>query len=101
MAFGAEEAGAIRQNLDLAAYALELSAQGAAGATPGLRLRPLSLLQLSAFDEQDTLLRHWPRPAVNIGTHYGYAAQWFGLCALMAGLYVWFQLVRPRLGARR
>jgi len=42
-------------------------------------------------------LREWPRPAVDVQKHYGYAFQWFALCALMAGLYVWFQLVRPRL----
>ncbi|MES1163417.1 MAG: SURF1 family protein, partial [Rhizobacter sp.] len=45
----------------------------------------------------DGLLREWPRPAVDVQKHYGYAFQWFALCALMAGLYVWFQLVRPRL----
>ena len=28
--------------------------------------------------------------------HYGYAFQWFALAALIAVLYVWFRLVRPR-----
>jgi surfeit locus 1 family protein len=28
--------------------------------------------------------------------HYGYAVQWFLLCALIAGLYAWFQILRPR-----
>lgn len=101
MDFAAQEAGVIRQNLDLALYARELSERDPTGALSQLQLRPMSLLQLSPVDQQDALLRHWPRPAVKIGTHYGYAAQWFGLCALMAGLYVWFQLIRPRLGARQ
>ena len=47
-----------------------------------------------------SVAREWPRPAVDVQKHYGYAFQWFALGALMAGLYVWFQLVRPRLGKR-
>ena len=31
----------------------------------------------------------------------GYALQWFALAALITGLYVWFQLIRPRLAGRR
>ena len=49
----------------------------------------------------DGLLRQWPRPALDVHKHYGYAFQWFALCALMTGLYVWFQLVLPRRQARR
>jgi surfeit locus 1 family protein len=45
----------------------------------------------------DGLLRNWPQPAVDVGKHYGYAAQWFGFCAIIGGLYAWFQLIRPRL----
>ena len=41
--------------------------------------------------------RDWPRPALDVHKHYGYAFQWFALAALIAGLYVWFQLIRPRL----
>jgi surfeit locus 1 family protein len=48
----------------------------------------------------DGLLRQWPHPAVDVHKHYGYAFQWFALCALMAGLYVWFQLIRPWLRRR-
>ena len=29
-----------------------------------------------------------------VDKHYGYAFQWFGLCGLIALLYVWFQIVR-------
>jgi surfeit locus 1 family protein len=45
----------------------------------------------------DGLLRHWPAPDLGLHKHYGYAFQWFALCALILILYVWFQLVRPRL----
>ncbi|HUG23815.1 SURF1 family protein [Piscinibacter sp.] len=84
--------GAIRQNLDLTAFARET----------GLRLAPLSVVQDAVpVGPDDGLMRQWPRPAVDVHKHYGYAFQWFALCALMAGLYVWFQLVRPRLRSRR
>ena len=42
------------------------------------------------------VLRQWPRPAADVHKHYGYAFQWFGLCALIAILYVWFQFIQPR-----
>ena len=87
--------GAIRQNLDLGEFSRE----------SGLVLRPLSVMQLDAPGSAtpaaaDGLLRQWPRPALDVHKHYGYAFQWFALGALMAGLYVWFQLVRPRLQRR-
>lgn len=79
----------IRQNLDLDAYARET----------GLALRPWSLVQTGAPSEG--LERDWPEPAVDVARHQGYAFQWFALSALVAGLYVWFQLVRPRWPGRR
>lgn len=80
-------AGTIRQNLDVAGFAVET----------GLRLAPLSLQQLDpAKPANDGLLRQWPRPAADVQKHYGYAFQWFAMSAVMAGLYVWFQLLRPR-----
>lgn len=95
-ALGAESPGALRQNLDLAAYARET----------GLTLRPLSLMQRDPHDSPahksaDGLARRWPAPAADVHKHYGYAFQWFALATLFAGLYVWFQLLRPRLHARR
>ena len=85
---GAAATGPIRQNLDLDAFKVE----------SGLGLAPLSVQQSdSAGTAGDGLLREWPRSAVDVQKHYGYAFQWFALGALMAGLYVWFQLVRPRL----
>ena len=85
---GAAASGVIRQNLALADFSREL----------GVTLRPWTVLQ--ADDPGiagDGLRRQWPRPAADIHKHYGYAFQWLALCALMAGLYVWFQLLRPRL----
>jgi surfeit locus 1 family protein len=76
--------GLIRQNLDLSAYSVEA----------GMRLLPLTVLQHGAA--QDGLLRDWPAPAVNVQKHYGYAFQWFAMSALVVGLYVWFQLIRPQ-----
>lgn len=89
--FAAEAGGAIRQNLNLAEFSREA----------GLPLRPLSILQSdSPSTAGDGLLREWPLPAVDVHKHYGYAFQWFALGALMTGLYVWFQLIRPRLRRR-
>ncbi len=45
----------------------------------------------------NSLLRQWSAPAVDVGKHHGYAFQWFALAALIVGLCVWFQLLRPFL----
>lgn len=77
----------IRQNLDLAAYRTET----------GLPLWDHVLVQTDGAP--DGLVRDWPVPDQGVDKHYGYAFQWFGLCALIASLYVWFQLV-PRFRSR-
>jgi surfeit locus 1 family protein len=89
--FGGVDVGPLRQNLDLAQRSREL----------GVPLMPLSLVQADpspsdGLPKEDGLARRWPAPAVDIHKHHGYAFQWFALCALTAGLYVWFQLLRPR-----
>jgi surfeit locus 1 family protein len=89
--FGEAASGAIRQNLDTVAYANEFK----------LVLKPLSVVQDADGAPDDGLLRLWTRPDAGIQKHYGYAFQWFALCALMSGLYVWFQIVSPRLKSRR
>jgi surfeit locus 1 family protein len=40
---------------------------------------------------------------VNLGVdkHYGYAFQWFGLAALIAVLFLWFQMIRPFIQRRK
>jgi surfeit locus 1 family protein len=87
-ALGADTAAssAIRQNIDMAQFARETR----------LTLLPLSVLQTGTLD--DGLLRQWAAPALDIHKNYGYAFQWFALSALTLGLYVWFQIIRPRSG---
>ena len=86
--FDGAASGPIRQNLDLAAFGQEV----------GLALRPLSVVQEDdPLTPADGLLRQWPRPAAGVDKHHGYAFQWFALATLIFGLYVWFQLLRPRL----
>jgi surfeit locus 1 family protein len=86
---GADAAGPLRQNLDLAAFARET----------GLPLLPLLVVQeepaAPAAPVADGLKREWPRPESGIAKHHGYAAQWFGLSALLAGLTLWFRVLRP------
>ncbi len=48
--------------------------------------------QLGAASEG--LKREWYEPASGVEKHYGYAFQWFALCALLVGLYIWFQWIR-------
>lgn len=93
--FSAAGEGAIRQNLDPAELARSL----------GRELLPLTVLQLSeaaaSGPAADGLTRDWPAQDVGLQKHYGYAFQWFALCALLLGLYVWFQTIRPRIRSRR
>lgn len=80
----------IRQNLDLEAFRTQT----------GLPLRTdFSLQEIGSASLG--LQRDWPAPALGIDRHYGYAFQWFGLAALVAVLYVWFQLIVPFRRARR
>ncbi|WP_309678399.1 SURF1 family protein [Polaromonas sp.] len=87
--FKGPDTGRIRQNLDLAAF----------GAETGLPLFNGTLLQTGA--PGDGLLRDWPAPNLGLDKHYGYAVQWFALCALVLGLYLWFQLILPLRGKGR
>ena len=77
------ESGRIRQNIDIKAFSFEISQP----------LLSVSMLQTGVANEG--LLRDWAAPNVGINKHYGYAFQWFGLCALVIGLYVWFQIIYP------
>jgi surfeit locus 1 family protein len=91
-AASASASGPIRQNLDLPAFAAETR----------LPLQPYSVVQMEAGSAlDDGLLRQWPRPAVDVHRHHGYAFQWFSLAALLAGLYLWFQILSPLVRARR
>lgn len=84
--FVAAASGPIRQNLDVPAFAAETR----------LPLQPYSVVQTEPDSPAaDGLLRQWPRPAVDVHKHHGYAFQWFSLAALLAGLYLWFQVFSP------
>lgn len=74
--------GNIRQNLDLAGFALET----------GLPLPSFSVLQTGPAS--DGLLRDWPPIDTGVDMHHGYAFQWFALSGLIVFLFVWFQIVR-------
>jgi surfeit locus 1 family protein len=87
--FAGDDAGPIRQNLDLRAFAAETQ----------LPLWSASVQQTGHDDSG--LLREWPAPNTGVAKHYGYAFQWFGLAALLTGLYVWFQFVRRPSAAGR
>ena len=82
--FGGQDLGPIRQNLDWSAYRLQTR----------LDLAESSLLQTG--DDSEGLQRAWPDTASGVEKHRGYALQWFALSGLIALLYVWFQIVRPR-----
>lgn len=82
-------ASRIRQNLDIAAFRTET----------GLPLADVTVLQTGAASEG--LQRDWPAVNTGVEKHYGYAFQWFGLSSLIALLYVWFQIVRRFIRARR
>jgi surfeit locus 1 family protein len=82
-AFKGADTGLIRQNLDIGVWAAET----------GLPLLPVLVLQTGSASEG--LQREWAAPNTGIDKHLGYAAQWFGLSALVLGLYVWFQWIAP------
>jgi len=83
-AFEGEDRGRIRQNLDLSEYRLET----------GMDL--LGAVAIQTGPASEGLQRQWDAPDLGLDKHRGYAFQWFGLCALLVGLYVWFQWLAPR-----
>ena len=82
-AFKGADTGRIRQNLELDAFRAET----------GLNLMPGALLQVGGPSEG--LLRDWAPPQLGVEKNYGYAFQWFALCALAVGLFGWFQIFVP------
>lgn len=81
--------GPIRQNVDLSALAQEWKVPLLGG---------VSVLQTDA--DAAGLVRQWPRFVGGQHKHLAYATQWFAMCALVAGLYLWFQFLLPRLKRR-
>lgn len=83
---GGNEAGAVRQNLDIDAYARET----------GLALQPVVIQQRN--DNGDGLGRDWPRPDLGVDMHRAYALQWYALAALAAILGIVFSFRRVAQG---
>ncbi|MGH8821258.1 MAG: SURF1 family protein [Rhodoferax sp.] len=81
--------GLIRQNLDLPQFRIET----------GLPLLGVTILQTGVPSEG--LQRDWPPANIGVETNYGYALQWFSMSALIAILYVWFQIVRRFIAPHR
>ncbi|MFM6985166.1 MAG: SURF1 family protein [Hydrogenophaga sp.] len=82
---GSGAAGPIRQNVSLAALAAEWRIP---------LLDGVSVLQTDT--DASGMARHWPVFVGDEHKHLAYAAQWFALCAITAGLYLWFQILSPR-----
>jgi surfeit locus 1 family protein len=90
--FKGADGGIIRQNVSIAELSQEFK----------IDLLDMTLLQIDAVNpvnSTDGLLRHWAQPNLGVEKHYGYMFQWWALSALIAILYVWFQLIRPRMRA--
>ncbi len=79
--FKGEDAARIRQNIGISEFSRET----------GLPLLAVSMVQTGSANEG--LLRDWAAPNLGVDKHYGYAFQWFALCALVTGLYAWFQII--------
>ena len=90
----------LSQQMSAIAIALEdnfLSAQQSAKLRFGMYKHMLPSQSFTVTQEgapSEGLLRDWPSVGSGVHKHYGYAFQWFGLCGLVALLYVWFQFVR-------
>lgn len=102
-ALAAETGLALRSDLSLAELPAVASQGGAQSDTMAAAnaakashagAAPLALNR-GATADPTPLRRDWPLPAADIHKHLGYAAQWFGFAALMAGLWLWFQVLRP------
>lgn len=85
LAVGGEDE-TVWQNLDLDRYRAWVGGQG------GGALSDWLLLQTSAA--RDGLVRAWPRPDLGTARHRSYAVQWFSLCALIVGLWMYFVVVK-------
>lgn len=81
-----DDQGAVRQNLDIDAYAKET----------GLALLPIVIQQRN--DDGDGLSRDWPKPDFGVDMHRAYALQWYSLAALSAALGIVFSFRRAARG---
>jgi len=93
----------LRQNVDGAFWQQWLGQSPLVGAVLQLQAEDTPASDVTAPDAPaaDGLWRQWPQADDGRGKHLGYAAQWFAMAALIVGLYVWHQLIRPRRAAAR
>jgi surfeit locus 1 family protein len=83
----------LRQNADVAFWRQWLGQAPLAGAV--LQVQAESPAE-HADEHADVLRRNWPEPGQGQDKHLAYAAQWFAMAAVIIGLTVWFQIIRPR-----
>lgn len=76
--------GAVWQNLTVERYASRMN----------LDIQPVVIEQRNELD--DGLVRSWNRPDFGMAKHYGYAVQWFLLCALIIFLSIFFHVGKYR-----
>ncbi len=55
----------------------------------------VSGIMVQTGEASEGLRRDWPVVSLSADKNKGYAFQWFALCALIAGLYLWFQWIQP------
>jgi len=82
-----------RWNLDLQPVVIE---QVNAGQVDGEQANDIGSVDGAPAESGDGLVRDWPRPDFGIAKHYGYAVQWFSLCALIIFLYIFFHVRSSR-----
>lgn len=79
-------AGVVWENLDPSRF----------GARTGLAVLPIVVEQTAPTGGTDTLVRNWPAPDFGIERHRIYMVQWYLFAATAAGLWMYFNLRRPR-----
>jgi len=79
-------AGVVWENLDPSRFA----------ARTGLSVLPIVVEQTAPTSVTDNLIRNWPAPDFGIEKHRIYMVQWYLFAATAAGLWMYFNLRRPR-----
>lgn len=97
-AMASTQAGPVlRQNADVAFWRNWLGQVPVAGAVLQVQAEaPAEHADEYADEQADVLRRNWPEPGQGQDKHLAYAAQWFAMAAVIIGLTVWFQIIRPR-----
>ena len=62
----------------------------------GLAVLPIVVEQTAPTGAGDNLVRNWPAPDFGIEKHRIYMVQWYLFAATAAGLWMYFNLRRPR-----